>query len=117
MASIALSPTKDIAAFVAFLILGVVIVVLGFFLTSVLGTPLAITFYVVGTLSIIWSIITYVSNAPPTPTNVSVIDGDGKATVSFDGTGSSYTVISSPGGITATGTSSPIVVNGLTNGT
>jgi hypothetical protein len=58
------------------------------------------------------------------PTNVLATAGNAQATVSFmapasDG-GSAitgYTVTSSPSGITATGSESPIVVMGLTNGT
>jgi hypothetical protein len=61
---------------------------------------------------------------PGAPTAVSAVAGNGQATVSFTAptnTGgaaiTSYTVTSSPGAITATGASSPIVVTGLTNGT
>jgi len=60
---------------------------------------------------------------PGVPTSVSATAGDGQAVVSFTeptykGKGTvSYTVTSSPGGITATGSSSPITVTGLTNGT
>jgi len=57
----------------------------------------------------------------PTPTAVPGIEA---ATVSFTAPASdggsaitSYTVTSNPGGITANGTSSPITVTGLTNGT
>jgi invasion protein IalB len=63
-------------------------------------------------------------SAPTAPTSVTAVAGNAQAVVSFatpisDG-GSPilyYTVTSSPGGITATGTSSPITVTGLTNGT
>lgn len=58
------------------------------------------------------------------PLNVSAIRGNGQALVSFsppisDGgsTISSYTVTSSPGGMTASGVGSSITVVGLTNGT
>ena len=61
---------------------------------------------------------------PDAPTNVVAVPGSSKAIVSFTppaNTGGlnikSYTVISSPEGIKATGTSSPIKVAGLTNGT
>ncbi|BCS55103.1 DUF4347 domain-containing protein [Geobacter sp. SVR] len=61
---------------------------------------------------------------PGAPTIGTATAGDTKAVVSFTppaGTGGSvitgYTVTSSPGNITATGTASPIVVSGLTNGT
>jgi hypothetical protein len=61
--------------------------------------------------------------APGAPSITSVAAGSGNVTVSFiapvsDGNSpiTSYTVISDPGGITATGASSPITVDGLTNG-
>jgi hypothetical protein len=60
----------------------------------------------------------------PTQVTATATAGDARAIVSFTapvGTGASavtgYTVTSSPGGIIATGTRSPIVVLGLTNGT
>lgn len=64
------------------------------------------------------------ANVPDAPTIGTATAGDKQATVTFtppayDG-GSpiiSYTVTSSPGGITASGASSPITVTGLTNGT
>jgi len=64
------------------------------------------------------------STVPGAPTGVSATAGNGQASVSFTAPASnggaaitSYTVTSSPGGFTGTGTSSPIVVSGLTNGT
>jgi uncharacterized membrane protein YuzA (DUF378 family) len=58
------------------------------------------------------------------PTAVTVKAGDKCATVSFTAptplsgrTISNYTVVSNPGGVVATGTSSPIVIGNLTNGT
>jgi hypothetical protein len=61
---------------------------------------------------------------PNVPTNVSAIAGNRQATVSFTpphnnggSTITSYTVVASPNGITAKGTTSPITVTGLTNGT
>lgn len=64
------------------------------------------------------------TTVPGTPTGVSATAGDGQATVSFaaptsDGGASisSYTVTASPGGATATGSSSPLIVTGLANGT
>ena len=57
---------------------------------------------------------------PGAPTGVSAVAGNGQATVSFTAPGSnggaaisSYTVTASPGGATASGASSPIVVSGL----
>jgi len=65
-----------------------------------------------------------VAVVPGAPIIGTATAGGGQATVSFTApsfTGgaaiSGYTVTSSPGGITATGTSSPIAVTGLTNGT
>ncbi|MCL1875578.1 MAG: fibronectin type III domain-containing protein [Synergistaceae bacterium] len=60
---------------------------------------------------------------PGAPTGVSAIAGNGQATVTFTAPANngspitSYTVTARPGGITATGASSPITVTGLTNGT
>lgn len=57
---------------------------------------------------------------PNAPTHVSAEAGDLQAAVSFSkpaGKVESYTVTSYPDGKTATGTSSPILVTGLTNGT
>lgn len=62
--------------------------------------------------------------APGAPTGAAATPGPEQATVSFvapTNTGGApitgYTVTSSPGGLTATGANSPIVVNGLTDGT
>ncbi len=64
------------------------------------------------------------STVPDVPTDIVATAGSSKATVSFTppaNTGGltikSYTAISSPGGIQATSSSSPITVPGLTNGT
>jgi Tol biopolymer transport system component len=64
------------------------------------------------------------ATAPGPPLNVSATPGDGRAIVRFQPPSSdggtaitSYTATSSPGGKTATGSSSPLVVTGLTNGT
>ena len=61
---------------------------------------------------------------PVAPGNVSAVAGNGIATISFTAptnTGGSaitgYTVTSNPGNFTATGTTTPIQVSGLTNGT
>ncbi|MFN7977449.1 MAG: fibronectin type III domain-containing protein [Vicinamibacterales bacterium] len=61
---------------------------------------------------------------PGAPTIGTATAGDGQASVSFTAPASnggasiaSYTVTASPGGITATGAGSPIVVTGLSNGT
>ena len=64
------------------------------------------------------------ATAPDAPTIGTATAGNESASVSFtapanngDATITSYTVTSSPGGFTGTGTSSPITVTGLTNGT
>jgi hypothetical protein len=61
---------------------------------------------------------------PDAPTGVSATAGNTQATVSFTAPVSNggaaitgYTVTSNPGGFTATGSSSPLTVTGLTNGT
>jgi hypothetical protein len=60
---------------------------------------------------------------PGAPTGVTGVAGPGQAAVSFVAPASngsaitSYTVTASPGGATATGAGSPIVVTGLTDGT
>ena len=62
----------------------------------------------------------HIPSTPSAPTNVAALAGDGQAEVSFtppSGSVTGYTVTSSPGGLTETGTSSPITVTGLTNGT
>jgi hypothetical protein len=63
------------------------------------------------------------STVPGAPTDVSATAGNAQAAVSFTAPANnggaaitSYTVTSSPGGFTATGSSSPITVTGLTNG-
>lgn len=65
-----------------------------------------------------------VITVPGTPTIGSASAADGQATVTFTAPASnggspitSYTVTSSPGNITATGASSPIIIGGLSNGT
>ncbi len=60
--------------------------------------------------------------APGAPSITSVTAGNGQATVNFavpksDLVITSYTVTANPGGATATGTASPIVVTGLSSGT
>ena len=64
------------------------------------------------------------ATTPSAPTAVTATAGDAAASVAFTPPASNggapitgYTVTASPGGATATGSASPIVVNGLTNGT
>jgi len=66
----------------------------------------------------------YHAIAPTPPTNVNASGGNAQATVSITAPtanggppATSYTVTSVPDSITATGTSSTIIVTGLTNGT
>jgi hypothetical protein len=61
---------------------------------------------------------------PAAPTNVTAIAGNGQATVTFTAPGDNggrsitgYEVTATPGGKVVTGTSSPIVITGLSNGT
>jgi hypothetical protein len=63
-----------------------------------------------------------VITTPGAPTAVTAIAGDSKATVTFSAPVSNggapisgYTVTANPGGLTASGSSSPITVNGLSN--
>jgi hypothetical protein len=65
-----------------------------------------------------------VAAAPGAPTIGTATGGNGQASVAFTAPASNggsaitgYTVTSSPGGLTASGLVSPIVINGLTNGT
>ncbi len=67
---------------------------------------------------------TAVASFPDAPTIGIAVGGNAQASVSFIAPVSAhgspitnYTVTSNPGGITGTGTSSPIIVNNLTNGT
>ncbi len=67
---------------------------------------------------------TTAATVPGAPTAVTAVAASGQATVSFTSPGSnggsaitSYTATSTPGNIIANGSSSPIIVTGLTNGT
>jgi Fibronectin type III domain len=64
------------------------------------------------------------STAPGAPTIGTAVGGNAQATVSFTAPASNggsaitgYTVTAAPGGVTATGSASPIAVTGLANGT
>ena len=74
-------------------------------------------------LTVVDGIPTWVAGSGA-PTISNAVGGDTEATVTFTAPASTggtaiagYTVTSSPGGITATGVSSPITIQGLTNGT
>lgn len=63
------------------------------------------------------------ATVPGAPTGVSAVAGNQSGTITFTppvsnggATIASYTATASPGGITATGSASPIVITGLTNG-
>jgi titin len=62
------------------------------------------------------------ATVPAAPSGVSAVAGDGSATVSFSAPAAngspitSYAVSASPGGATVTGSSSPLLVSGLTDG-
>jgi hypothetical protein len=92
------------------------------------GTPY--TFTVTATNGIGTSAASAASNAvtprttPSAPTSVVATAGDSSASVAFGAPSTnggaaitSYTVTASPGNFTGTGTGSPILVSGLTNGT
>lgn len=73
-------------------------------------------------MPIIGTIASSVKAAPFVPTIGTATGGNAQASVTFTPNplgpaATSYTVLSTPGSITATGSSSPIVITGLTNGT
>jgi hypothetical protein len=110
--------TKNTSLFIIFLLLGLLIVGVGYYVSrKVSWKPYWIILYTIGAFLLLGSIIIISGSPPATPTSVSAVDGTNQATVSFTGTGGTYAVLSSPGGITAIGSSSPIIITGLTNGT
>lgn len=73
-------------------------------------------------MSILGSKAAQAGRTPSQPTSVTASAGNAQATVSFTpgyaGKGNAvYTATSSPGGFTASGASSPLIVTGLSNGT
>ena len=117
--------SKNISAFIIFLILSVICGLGGLYLNyTILGKRRiddwkrnwVMVLYVGAVLLLIASVVIIVSNPPASPTSVVAVAGANQATISFMGIGGSYTVLSSPDGITATGTSSPIIITGLTSG-
>jgi hypothetical protein len=69
------------------------------------------------------TLVGQIAQVPDAPSSVTATNGNGQSSVSFvpgpnGGDAINYfTILSTPGGITATGTSSPITITGLTNGT
>jgi len=70
------------------------------------------------------AIVVFAVNHPGAPTGISAVGGNAKATISFTPPTTNggaaitgYTATATPGSKTNTGTSSPITVSGLTNGT
>ena len=95
-----------------------------------LSNGVTYTFTVEATNSVGNSLPSLASNSiitpirPGAPLNVTAVAGDRQATVSFTAPEQNggnpiykYTVTSSPGGFTQSGSSSPLTVSGLTNGT
>ena len=112
-----LKSTKNTSLFITLLIFGLLFVCLGYFLSKKgFSKNVWISSSSFGVLLILFSIIVISGSPPQTPTSISVVDGVNQVTVSFTGSGGTYTVLSDPDGITSTGSSSPIVVSGLTNG-
>jgi hypothetical protein len=111
------SSTKNTGLIILFIILGLVCIGIGYYMNKIKKKSLSILGYSLGGICLIGLIIILFLNPPPTPTNIMVANGSNQVTVSFTGSGSSYTVVSSPGNIKKTGSSSPIIVTGLTNGT
>jgi hypothetical protein len=90
----------------------------------IVSGPINITASANPALSDASTAITYTSETVPgIPTGVTAAGGNASAVISFTApsnggaTITSYTVTSTPGGIITTGSSSPIIVSGLTNGT
>ena len=69
-----------------------------------------------GEYQLSWNYIEAETNPPPPPTNLIATEGSTTASIAFTPSvgATSYTVTSSPGGLQGTGSSSPIVVSGLT---
>jgi uncharacterized protein (TIGR02145 family) len=108
--------------------------VTGSFTSSITGLTTSTTYYVkayatnsVGTAygnELTFTTSAVASTVPGAPTIGTASAGNGQATVTFTAPGSNggsaitgYTVISSPGNITGSGSANPITVSGLTNGT
>ena len=78
--------------------------------------------YIVGAIFLLTSIILFAASPsettpPATPTSVTALAGNAQATVSFTSPATNFTVTVMPGNREVTGTASPIIVTGLTNGT
>ena len=111
---------------------------IGGFIGTSSGSPITITgltngvsytFTVIATNALGDSVASSVSNAvtpattPNAPSITGVTRGNGQATITFTAPGNTggsaitYYTITSSGGQTVTGTSSPLIITGLTNGT
>jgi len=110
-------------AFLSFLLTGILCISIGY----IISTPLSTGSFLIGGLLIILSSVYLFGNEgatptitiPSVPTDIVVKPGNSSASISFSSSESatSYRVTSSPGNIIAEGSYSPIIVNGLTNGT
>jgi len=75
------------------------------------------------TLNFFWNMIANTALLPEAPTAVVATAGNAQATIAFSAISTSsapttsFTVTANPGGATASGTASPIILNGLNNGT
>ena len=113
---------KNITGFVFFILFAIVSFYVAWQLqkqqttTSTYNYSFAI--YCFGFVLFILAIITIIGSPPSTPNSISVVDGNKQAIISFEmNNASSYTVTSTPGNITKTSKTSPIIITGLDNGT
>ena len=106
--------TKNIYAFINFLLLGILFLVGGYQLNQKSYRVFVMVFSI---LIMIWSILILVLPGPDIPTNIVAVVGIEQATVSFRGEGDSFVVTAFPSGIQKIGKTSPIIVTGLNNDT
>jgi hypothetical protein len=110
-------------AFLSFLLTGILFILVAL----IMSAPLSTWSFMIGGLLIVLSSTFLFGNdnsipsitIPLPPTNISVLPGNASASVSFTPSNyaTSYRVISYPQMIVADGAFSPIIINGLTNGT
>lgn len=106
----------NLSAAITFLLVGILLLFFGWY---VIDRILSILLYVLGTLCIIVGVMfTMSSDCMDSPDNAMVHIGDAQASIVFTPVKGAtfYTATSSPEGITAMSTESPIVVTKLTNG-